>query len=207
MKNRFVMILLLVFLLGAHAACAQAINREFAQALRQKSSRISTITCSFTQVRSSAVLAKPAEKKGTFYFKAPENILLSYKDGDHIIMTTDWFEMKTGSDVNTTKISSNPMLKSLRAILSACMVGDLSKLSKDFGTSVSKIKRGWKVVLKPRRGEAASRVSQIVLHFERSNMTLTQLKMEESSGDYTEYQFYGKKYNVAVDRRLFNVSK
>jgi hypothetical protein len=38
-------------------------------------------------------------------------------------------------------------------------------------------------------------------------MSLNELKMVEKSGDYTAYRFTKKQFNVAVDSKLFNVSK
>ncbi len=207
MNHNSIVCALFLLLAGASPFYAQPLNKEFTETFQKKCASISSITCQFRQTRDAAVLAQPVQKEGVFYFKAPQNILLSYNDGDHIIMTADWFEMKNGEHVNSTRIASNPMLKSLRAILSACMVGDLSRLSRDFEVSVQKITRGWAAIMKPKRGQAASKISQIVLHFEKKNMTLTLLKMEETSGDYTEYQFYDKQFNVAVGNSLFNISE
>ncbi len=207
MRIRYILITLTIILMGAYSLNAQSINQEFAQELQKKSSSINSIKCVFTQIRVASFLENPVKKDGIFYFKSPENILLSYNDGDHIIMTSDWFEMKNGVQINTTKISSNPILRNLKSILSACIIGDLSKLTKDFEMSVKRIATGWTVIMKPKRGRAASKVSQIVLNFERNNMSLSLLKMEEKSGDYTEYKFYDKQFNVTIDSRLFEIKK
>ena len=77
--------------------------------LKKKNESVTSIKCQFTQTREVSILAKPAIKDGEFYFLKPNNMLLSFNDGDYIKMNSEWFEMKTGENVTATKISSNPM--------------------------------------------------------------------------------------------------
>ncbi len=186
---------------------AQTIDSAFEQELKQKSAGINSIRCLFTQHRVASFLVEEVVKKGTFYFKKPENILLSYDDGDYIIMTKDWFEIKNAGSVHTTKIASNPMLRHLSSILSACMVGDISHLMKNFKVTVESMADEWEVVLIPKRGRAASKISRIVLDFQKKDMSLNLLKMEEKSGDYTAYKFYDKQFNIAIESSLFKITE
>lgn len=207
MKIKCIIITFAIMMMGVHPVYAQTINQKFAQELQQKSSHVNSIKCQFTQTRAASFLAENVEKSGTFYFKIPENILLSYADGDYIIMTDDWFKMKTASQVNKMKIASNPMLRNLKSILSACIHGDLSKLTKDFEISVTSIPTGWELIMKPKKKRVAAKLSQIILNFEKDNMSLNLMKMMEKSGDYTEYKFYDKKFNVAIEDSLFSITK
>ena len=65
----------------------------------------------------------------------------------------------------------------------------------------------WVVIMTPQRGKAASKISQIVLHFDRETMSLNILKMVEKNGDYTMYSFSDKKFNVAIDGELFKINE
>lgn len=182
-----------------------ALLQSFTQELKANSDRISTIRCTFTQTRSVAVLAKDVVKAGDFYFAKPNRMLLAFNDGDHIKMTEEWFEMKSKGSVNAMKVSANPMLKNLNAILSACMIGDIEQMLRGFDASVESSAKEWLVRMTPMRGKASSKVSQIELRFNKGDMSLNSMKMIEKTGDYTLYRFSNKSFNKAVDAELFNI--
>ena len=182
-------------------------QEQFERELKLKNESVSSIKCHFIQTRDMSVLQNVVRKEGTFYFQRPGNMLLSFNDGDYIKMTEEWFEMKTGENATTTKISSNPMLRNLSTILSACVVGDFAQMIRGFSIQVQSQAKQWVVIMTPQRGKAASKISQIVLHFDRETMSLNTLKMVEKSGDYTMYGFTNKQFNVAIDGKLFKIEE
>lgn len=182
-------------------------QEQFERELKLKNESVSSIKCHFIQTRDMSVLQNVVRKEGTFYFQRPGNMLLSFNDGDYIKMTEEWFEMKTGENTTTTKISSNPMLRNLSTILSACVVGDFAQMIRGFSIQVQSQAKQWVVIMTPQRGKAASKISQIVLHFDRETMSLNTLKMVEKSGDYTMYGFSNKQFNVAIDGKLFKIEE
>lgn len=182
-------------------------QEQFERELKLKNESVTSIKCHFLQTREMSVLQNVVRKEGTFYFQRPGNMLLSFNDGDYIKMTEEWFEMKTGENTTTTKISSNPMLRNLSTILSACVVGDFAQMIRGFSIQVQSQAKQWVVIMTPQRGKAASKISQIVLHFDRETMSLNTLKMVEKSGDYTMYGFSNKQFNVAIDGKLFKIEE
>ena len=204
-KSLFIML----FLFAAFSSNAQndQLKQQFEKELKTKSADVNSIKCNFTQTREIAVLANAVNKDGIFYFLKPANMLLSFADGDYIKMTEDWFEINMGGNVNSTKVSSNPMLKNLSSILAACVVGDFGKMTSGFAVNVEPTQSEWRVTMTPQRGKAASRISGIILGFDKDNMSLNTLKMEEKSGDYTLYRFFDKQFNIQVDTQKFNFSK
>lgn len=182
-------------------------EEQFERELKLKNESVTSIKCHFLQTREMSVLQNVVRKEGTFYFQRHGNMLLSFNDGDYIKMTEEWFEMKTGENTTTTKISSNPMLRNLSTILSACVVGDFAQMIRGFSIQVQSQAKQWVVIMTPQRGKAASKISQIVLHFDRETMSLNTLKMVEKSGDYTMYGFSNKQFNVAIDGKLFKIEE
>lgn len=202
-------ILLTIALLLGCTVSAQNIStqEQFENELKLKNESVATIKCHFIQIREMSVLQNVVQKDGTFYFQRPGNMLLSFDDGDYIKMTEEWFEMKTGESTTTTKVSSNPMLRNLSTILSACVVGNFDQMIRGFSIEVESKLDEWVVIMTPQRGKAASKISQIVLHFDRETMSLNMLKMVEKNGDYTMYSFSDKKFNVAIDGELFKINE
>ena len=160
-------ILITIALMIGFTASAQngSTQEQFERELKLKNESVSSIKCHFIQTRDMSVLQNVVRKEGTFYFQRPGNMLLSFNDGDYIKMTEEWFEMKTGENTTTTKISSNPMLRNLSTILSACVVGDFAQMIRGFSIQVQSQAKQWVVIMTPQRGKAASKISQIVLHF------------------------------------------
>lgn len=207
MKIKLILICLFISLSSGVYCQELNIEQHFQNELHSKNKKVTSIECRFIQTRKLSMLTNNVSKEGSFYFIKPSNMLLSFDDGDFIKMTNEWFEMKTSDNITTTKITSNPMLKNLSSILSACVVGDFNKMSKGFSISYDQNLTEWIITLIPQRGKAASRISRIIINFDKSNMSLNLLKMEEKSGDYTSYCFSNKLFNVSIDTKIFNVSK
>ncbi|MBP7219183.1 MAG: outer membrane lipoprotein carrier protein LolA [Paludibacteraceae bacterium] len=184
-----------------------SLRQEFENELKAKNENVTSIKALFTQTREMSVLTNVVKKDGDFYFTRPGCMLIGFKDGDYIKMNEAWFEMKTGNNLSSTKISSNPMLKNLNSILSACVVGDFGAMNKVFTINPEKTPTEWILTMVPQRGKAASKISRIVLHFDKKDMSLNILKMEEKSGDYTMYKFTNKQFNTKIDDKLFQIAK
>lgn len=176
------------------------VKRRFEQDLKSKNENVSTIECGFVYTRDVAVLAGEVRKQGNFRFSQPGNILIAFDDGDYIRITEEWFEMKTAGNVSSTKVASNPMLKNLKSILAACVGGNFEQMAKGFEVDICESGSEWSATLSPQRGKAASKISRIVISFDKKDMSLNTLKMIEKSGDSTTYTFFDKKFNADVDK-------
>ena len=199
-----VLLTLLALAMGLSAS-AQSLNAEFERELKAKNGGVTSIVAEMTQTREVSVLSDVVKKEGNFYFQAPNNILLSFDDGDYIKLSAEWFEMKSGANVTKRSANSNPMLKQLSAMLTACMNGDIASIAKGFTPTVTKSDKEWRVVLKPERGKGAAKIAEVELIFDRKDMSINRLKMVEKSGDYTMYTFRNKQFNMTIDGQLFKI--
>ena len=186
-------ILSLMFVLSL-ACYAQNTDVEqlFQTELQEKNEDVIAIKCRFKQIRQVSYLAEPAVKEGDFAFTKPNDILLAFDDGDYIKMTSEYFEMKTAGNVAKTKVSSNPMLKNLSSILSTCVLGEFDKMSAGFNVEIEQQAKEWIVNLTPKQSKMAAKISNIIIAFNKADMSLNLLKMVEKSGDYTAYNFTNK---------------
>ena len=80
-------------------------------------------------------------------------------------------------------------------------------MSRGFAVNYEESATEWTITLIPQRGKAASKISRIIIVFDKLDMSLNLLRMEEKSGDYTAYSFSNKVFNIAVDTNIFNVTK
>ena len=206
MRFRLTIIAILAFV-SFGVSAQENIELAFKSELKKKNEAIESIKCKFTQTREVSYLAKPISKAGEFYYLKPNNMLLSFNNGEFIKMSGEWFEMKMAGNVVATKVSANPMLKNLNSILSACVVGDFDKMSSGFAVCYEQSDKEWTITLTPQHGKAAAKVSQIVVVFDKSDMSLSLLKVVEKKGDYTAYSFTNKQFNITIDTQIFNITK
>lgn len=206
---RIKFILTFLILLASIASFAQDNNamQEFKTDLKALNKDVSSITCKFVQTREISVLADKVDKSGVFYFLYPGNILLTYDDGDYTKITEEFLEIKSRGKISTTKISSNPMLKNISTVMSACINADFSNIAKVFTIDARERENEWIVTLAPQRGKAASKIANIVLEFEKEGMSLDKLILKEKSGDSTTYTFSHKQFNIHIDNVLFDTTK
>lgn len=179
---------------------------EFEMELKRKVANVHTITSDFVQKQYISILAKPVEKKGSFYYKDPDQILLKFHDGDYISMTASLFRMKNAGKVTKIKVGSNPMLHELRSILSACMKGDVLDITNKFSYTLAEKGATYTVVMKPRK-KGRMKLKQILLEFDKKDMCLSKMIITQPNEDYILYEFFNKKINATVDSRMFNVEK
>lgn len=192
--NRIATIVLL-FVMSICYANAQNNAEKLSQEMSEKCKNIKTINCKFTQERYTSILTEKNIKKGVFEYEKTDNLKLTFENGDYIRIDKDSFEIKSEESTTKTKVASNPMLKNLSSILTACMIGDLSKINKDFIIKEQEEEKQWRIILQPKRGKAVSRIKEIILDFDRKDMTLSKMRMQEKKGDYTEYIFIDKIIN------------
>jgi outer membrane lipoprotein-sorting protein len=61
------------------------------------------------------------------------------------------------------------------------------------------------VTLTPSGRRAKGMIKLIALTFEKQNMSLVTLRMEEASGDISQYRFFNKKFNENIASSRFEV--
>ena len=176
--------------------------KTFEQELLQKNSGINTIFCKFEQERKASVLKDVVRKKGNFYYKRPGNIRLAFLDSDDITMNDEYFRITTSGKTSVVKTQSNPMLKELTRILSACMVADLSALTAGFMPKLEVKENQYELELQPKR---RNNIKSLLLVFSKEDMSLDMLKMTEHSGDYTLYRFSDKNFDIPVLDDIFKI--
>ena len=196
-------LLICSILFAGYAAKGENTALEFEKLLQEKSVQITTILCDFKQVRTMAVFAEEATKNGKFTYMRPGNIMLAFEDGDYIRMTETDFSIRNAGNVTDVKVGANPMLKELKRLLSACMTGDITAMSSGFKMNITENDKSYIVDLTPIKGRGSSKMKSVTMHFDKKDMSLSELMLEEPSGDSIRYEFTNKKFNVAVSEETF----
>jgi Outer membrane lipoprotein-sorting protein len=182
-------------------------TKNFNDRLKQASERTESIICDFDQVKYMSVLASGSKSKGHFYYKKAQNICLEYTNpsGNMIVMNSSKFKMVNGGKTTVLGLKSNPMMRQLSAMLSACMTGNLSLFGKDAKTEYYESNSHYTVILNPTNSRVKSHLKQVILQFDKRDMTLSTMKMVENETDYTLYEFKDKRINTGVEDSKFKI--
>lgn len=178
---------------------------EFGLKLKQASDKVISITCDFTQTKRMAVLAKENVSKGKFYYKRVNNICLEYSlpEGNCIVMNDEKFKITNLGKTNIVSNKSNPMMRQMSSMLSACMVGDLNVFGKESVATYYESEKAYTVIVTPTNKRAKNYMKEIVLCFDKKDMTLLSMRICENDTDFTFYEFKNKVLNSTIPDTKF----
>lgn len=182
-------------------------SKGFSQKLKEAGDNTQTIFCNFTQVKSLAILAKPNQSAGKFYFKKEQNICLDYSTpkGNLIVMSGGKFKIVVDGKKTVVDMKSNPMMRQMGTMLTACMTGDLTQFGSDSKTEYYETPSTYTVVISPINKKVKKYLKNIVLIFDKKDLTLNSMTMHENETDYTRYEFSDKKVNSPVEIDKFKI--
>lgn len=182
-------------------------NKGFSEKLKSASEKTETISCDFNQTKYMSVLTKPVTSKGRFYYKREQNICLEYSapQGNAVVMSSGRFKMVNAGNTTVIDNKANPMMRQLSEMLTACMTGNIELFGADATTDFYESAMLYTVVITPTNRRVKAYIKQIVLSFDKQDMTLSMMRMNENGSDYTVYEFKAKKINVPVSEAKFKI--
>ncbi|WP_188112139.1 outer membrane lipoprotein carrier protein LolA [Aquimarina sp. RZ0] len=163
-----------------------------------------TIVNSFTQLKHIDFLSNDIESSGDLYFKAPNIIKWSYtKPYDYSVIFKDkkLYINDSGkkSDVN---LASNKVFKKLNDLIAKSVSGDMLD-ENQFSMNFYKNTLGYIAKLSPNDPTLQKMFNQIILTFDIEVFLVSQVKLVESSGDYTLINFKNKSVNQPISDAVF----
>ena len=101
--------------------------------------------------------------------------------------------------------SSNPMMAQISYMMQACMSGDVTKLGRGWDMDISEQSLGYMIKITPTDRRVQKYVNAMLMYFDKSDLTLDKLRIEERNDCYTEYEFKNKQLNGKLDKSVFNI--
>ncbi|MEF9987297.1 MAG: outer membrane lipoprotein carrier protein LolA [Bacteroidales bacterium] len=182
-------------------------NDGFSEKLKKASEATYSILCDFEQTKYMSVLAKPVNSKGQFYYTRADNICLEYSvpKGNIIVMSNGKFKIVNSGKTIIVSNKTNPMMRQLNGMLTACMTGNISLFGSESITKYYESDNAYTVVITPTSNRVKTHIKQIILSFDKQNMTLLTMQMDENETDYTKYEFKAKKLNCNIPQEKFKI--
>ncbi len=180
---------------------------EFETRLAQEAQNLQSIECDFTQVKYLDVLDEKVTSKGKFYYKKSNKICMEYARPMNYLIVINDTKLKTVSDGKKSiiNLSSNKMMGQMQDMLTACMVGDLSKMTSNYQLEYFESDKHYQVKINPVSKAVQTYINHIDILIDKKDMSVYKLCLWETATNYTEYEFYNKKFNTLKDDTKFAV--
>lgn len=182
-------------------------EEKFKELLEVASQKNKTIECNFTQTKKIKNIRQPIIADGRFYYDNNRLMAMIYNTpkGDKVIMSQDSFTVIAGGKKMVSESSSNPMMAQISYMMQACMSGDVTKLGRGWDMDISEQSLGYMIKITPTDRRVQKYVNAMLMYFDKSDLTLDKLRIEERNDCYTEYEFKNKQLNGKLDKSVFNI--
>lgn len=198
-------ILLAIASLGVMSLSAQS-QEELLTKIKEKNTLYTTISSTFTQMQHFSFLGDDTKGNGHFYYEKPTQAIMKFTtpSGDALLMNGDRFTMVAGGKTAKTTAKASPKIRVMQNVMKAGFDGNLSALdAKSITRTSAKDMYQFEAVM---NGDASKTgVATVVIGFDKSDMSLVQLKMIDEDGSYTEYRFGTKTFNQTLDKSTFTL--
>ncbi|MDR2287032.1 MAG: outer membrane lipoprotein carrier protein LolA [Prevotellaceae bacterium] len=200
-------VLISIFLCSCISANAQndstGIVGSIIDKIRQANLRCTSIISNFVQVKHLSFMNEDISSHGKFFYSKPDRLSMKYEEpaGDLMLINKDQLVTIAAGKYSKASTKTSSRARTMRNILSSCLQGDISMID---GVTLSseETDNGYVITAKLKK-KAKSAINKIVLQYDKLNLTLSTLKMEESDGSYTLYTLVDKTLNEPVGDEVF----
>ena len=202
---------LVALLLIASSSFSQtALSSSEASILKEKvikkSKTTKSIKSDFEQFKHLSFLTNDIKSTGKLTFKTPDLIKWEYEKP--FVYKVVFKESKLFIDDDGKKsqidLSSNKTFKSMNSLIVKSVKGDMFD-EDQFEISYFKSGENYLVKFKPKDKNLKEMISQFDIIFEKNSLNVLEIKMIESSEDYTRIVFINQKINVSVSDAEFTL--
>ena len=196
-KNIFITLLLFIssqLLVGQSKANIEEINSK----LEQHTQSLQSIESDFEQVKHIDIFNEDVISKGTFLYHKDMKICLDYKTPSpyRMVIANNRLMTDMGGKRSVVTLKSNTMMNEMKAMISACMTGNLSAISSDFDLTYKENAEHYIITVKPRKSGVSNYIQRIEIYLAKKDMAVTRLTFYENEQDYTLYKFTNRRFNT-----------
>lgn len=176
----------------------------FKQSVAVVSKKIKTLSTDFVQYKHLDFLSKDIQTSGKMIFKEPSLLLWQYKKPYNysIIFKNGKILINDEGKKSAVDIGNSKLFGKINKLIVGSVSGDLFD-DKEFSISYFKNKDQNVTKFIPKDATLKKYIKQIELTFDKEDATVVQVKLLESSADFTRIVFKNKVINAKVDEASF----
>ncbi|MDR1879198.1 MAG: outer membrane lipoprotein carrier protein LolA [Bacteroidales bacterium] len=208
MKKISVLLFLLMYCLLADSQTISNADNQIVEKIRQTNTKHTAVRSKFRQTKHISVLGKDIVSSGMFYYEKPDKLAMRYENpsGDLLLINGDQFVMIAKGKRSEASAKSNAKMRSMKTILSACLQGDV-KQTGAYKISCKEMSSFYIITAEIDSKTNKSSICRLILHFDKTDLTLSVLRTEETDGSYTIYELTNKEFDKSIDDSLFLATK
>ena len=171
----------------------------------EKSKKTTSIISDFVQYKHLDFLSNDIKSSGNMLFKSPDLIKWEYKVPFKysVVFKNDKLNINDGGVKSEVDLSANKAFKSLNSLIIKSVKGDMFD-DTQFKMEYFKNKIFYIVRFKPIDKALKSFISEFVISFDKNTLDVLEVKMIESSEDYTLLTFLNQKLNKPISDAIFS---
>lgn len=208
--KRIITICLVVMACVANAVAAPisvAQQKEVIAKINKATSRLKSMSCSFTQTKHLSMLSDKMVSEGKMNYKQPNKLRWEYTSPYQYLFifngTKVYVGNKSRKDVIDT--NSNKLFKEVARIMMSTVTGTALSNAADFSVTVEDGKTLWNVTLIPKKKEMKKMFTRIVLSFSKSDLMISEINLHEKNNDRTNIRLRNIKTNIPINENLFAI--
>lgn len=207
--SNYVLVFLLtinsLFVVAQEQKMSESEITSFKQSVNAVAKKITTITTDFVQYKHMDFLSKDIETSGKMYFKEPNSLKWQYKKPYNysIVFKNGKILIDDEGKKSTHDTGNSKIFGKINKLIVGSVSGNMFD-DKEFTISFFKTKSNNITHLIPKDAALKKYIKQIELTFDNDDFTVIQVKLIESSDDYTRIVLKNKTLNAKIDDSIFN---
>ncbi len=180
---------------------------KFKELFSVEAQKVISIKSDFVQEKNLSMLSEKITSQGKFWFKKDSRVRMEYtKPFTYLmIINKDKVFVKDGQKQNTISTKSNKLFQQINKITVDCVQGTVLT-NPDFSTRVFENKTAYLVELSPVSKNLKEFFKTIVVIVDKKDYSVTNIEMNENSGDNTIIHFVNKEMNTNLPDALFAIN-
>ena len=180
---------------------------KFKELFSAEAQKVTSIKSDFVQEKNLSMLSEKITSQGKFWFKKDSRVRMEYNKPFTYLMiiNKDKVFVKDGQKQNTISTKSNKLFQQINKITVDCVQGTVLS-NPDFSTRVFENKNAYLVELSPLSKNLKEFFKTIVVIVDKKDYSVTNIEMNENSGDNTIIHFINKEMNTNLPDALFAIN-
>ncbi|MDO8723006.1 MAG: outer membrane lipoprotein carrier protein LolA [Syntrophales bacterium] len=196
-----------LFCIGILLSCAAMLGWAGTwEDIQRESAKVKSVSARFSQEKHLQILTKPIVSKGHFYFQAPDMVRWEYASPvkSVLLMRKGYIKKYTLGSKGLVE-DSGGAAGAMQIVLQEIIRWNKGQFTGDeYFSAILKGEKEPKIILTPKEKGLSAIISRIVINFSPDKPgVLRSVKIIESEGNYTIFQFTDVQVNVKISKLLF----
>ena len=180
---------------------------SFKEKLNKLTENTTSIQCDFKQEKHLSFLSENIISKGKFAFKNPNLLRWEYAEPINYIIVFNDKNILISDDgkISSFDTQSNKMFSEINNMMVGTIQGSLFNDSERFSVKYFESEIQYLLELEPKMAEMKSMLKSIKIFIDKTDNSVSSIKMIETSDDYTKIDFINRKLNQPIDITKFKL--